>query len=252
MKIRKATGTAAVSLAALLTLGACGMGGGNGDNGGSTDDGAPGGTDSTSADGGSASGAGAIDAEISSWDPCEVLGDTYNAMTEALRAAKPDDELLSSPVGVGTPADHAMCSSDVIWAEDPDTRAGDADGLVDISLIPRASEEEASTRYAELVEGYRDLYEGNAAEKEISGWDEGLLFLGDYGVGDTFIAIVRDGSYLIRIGLETGSELVSGGSGTQADFTVEEARDYLIDVALPDVQSVVAARLEEAGVSSDE
>lgn len=249
MKIRKATGTAAASLAALLMLSSCG---GNGDDGGSPDNGVPGGTDSTSAEGGSDSGAAAINSEIRSWDPCEVLGDTYNAMTDALRAAQRDEELSSSPAGGGIPADHAMCSSDVVWAEDPNYESGNADGLVDISLVPKASEEEASARFAELVEGYRDLYEGNAAEKEISGWDEGLLFLGEFGVGDTFIVIVRDGSYLIRIGLETGSDLVAGGTGTQADFTVEEARDYLVDVALPDVQSVVTERLEAAGVSSGE
>ena len=38
----------------------------------------------------------------------------------------------------------------------------------------------------------------------------------------------------------------------QADFTIEEARDYLINEALPGVQSVVTSRLEEAGVSSGE
>jgi hypothetical protein len=248
MKIRNATGTAAVSLTALLMFGACGTGGDNGatpPGSGSSDAG-----ETTAAEGGSGDAA-AIDAAITGWDPCEVLGDSFNAMIESLNAASAN-ELLSKKTGGGVLPDHAMCSTDVTWAEDPDSRAGNADGLVDISLVPEGSEEDATTRFAELTDGYRDLYEGNAAEKEISGWDEGLLFLGDYGVGDTFIALVRDGSYLIRIGLETGSELVAGGTGTQADFTVEEARNYLIDTALPGVQSAVTARLEEEGVSTGE
>lgn len=243
MKIRKATGTAAVSVAALLLFGACGTGG---DDGGSAEPPA----EPTSADGAD-SGAAAIDTEISSWDPCEVLGDSFNAMIESLNSVE-TGELLSKKTGGGILPDHAMCSSDVTWAEDPDTRAGNADGLVDISLVPKPSEEEAATRFAELTDSYRELFGDAVAEKEITGWDEGVLFLGDYGVGDSFTALVRDGSYLIRIGLETGSELVAGGSGTQADFTIEEARDYLINEALPGVQSVVTSRLEEAGVSSGE
>ncbi|MFC3493312.1 hypothetical protein [Glycomyces rhizosphaerae] len=248
MKIRKATGTAAVSVAALLMFGACGTGG---------DDGAtpPGGNDAdgseTSADGGGDSGAAAIDTEISSWDPCEVLGDSYNELVESLNSVSAGD-LLSKPTGGGILPDHAMCSNTVVWAEDPEYASSNADGLVTLSLVPKPSEEEAATRYAELVTSSQELYGDTVAEIPIDGWDEGTLFLGDYGVGDAFTAIVRDGSYLIVVLLETGSQLVAGGDGTQADFTVDEARDHLLDVTLPGVQSAVAERLEEAGVSSGE
>ncbi|KPC67450.1 hypothetical protein ADL26_20760, partial [Thermoactinomyces vulgaris] len=69
MKIRKATGTAAVSLAALLVFGACGTGG---DGDGATPPGSGNSEGSTSAETGGDSAAAAIDAEISSWqDPCE-------------------------------------------------------------------------------------------------------------------------------------------------------------------------------------
>ncbi|THV34385.1 hypothetical protein [Glycomyces buryatensis] len=249
MKIRKATGTAAASLAALLLLGSCGMVGGDGE-GSSPDGGAPEEPQSTSGEGDS--GAAAIDAEISSWDPCEVLGDAYNDLTESLRAFEVSGEFLSSPAGVGTPDDHAMCSNKVIWSEETEDNVGLAEGFVDISLVPKPSEEEASERYAELEADARDLYGEDFAENEVTGWDEGILFLGDYGVRDAFKVLVRDGSYLIVITLETGSDLVSGGSGNQADFTVEEARDHLIDTTLPGVQSAVSERLEEAGVSSGE
>jgi hypothetical protein len=252
MKIRKATGTAAASLAALLMLGSCGMVGGNGDDGGSPDNGNAEGSESAPAGGGADSDAAAIYSEIAGWDPCEVLGDVYNDLTESLRAAEVSGEFLSSPVGVGIPDDHAMCSNRVIWSEETADNIGLAEGYVDISLVPKASEEEASTRYAELEADARDQYGEDFAEQEISGWDEGILFLGDYGVRDAFIVYVRDGSYLIAITLETGSDLVAGGSGNQADFTVEEARDYLVDEALPGVQGAVSQRLEEAGVSSGE
>jgi hypothetical protein len=248
MKIRKATGTAAVSLAALLMFGACGAGG---DDGGSPGNGNAEGTDSTSADGGGASGAAAVDSEIRSWDPCEVLGDSFNGLAESLNSVSVGD-FVSKPTGGGTPPDHAMCSTTVVWAQDPDSELGNADGLVTISLVPKPTEEDAAARYAELVTSSQELYGETGAERAIDGWDEGTLFLGNYGVGDAFTAIVRDGSYLIVVLLETGSELVAGGGGTQADFTVEEARDQLVDVTLPAVQSAVAERLEEAGVSSGE
>jgi hypothetical protein len=249
MKISKATGTAAVSLAALLMFGACG---GGGDDGGSPGNGNTEGSESASG-GGADSGAAAIDAEIRSWeDPCEVLGGVYNDLTESLRAASVSGDFLSSPVGMGTPDDHAMCSNRVIWSEETEDNVGLAEGYVDISLVPKPSEEEASARYVELDAEARELYGEDFAEQEVPGWDEGVLFLGDYGVRDAFVVIVRDGSYLITITLETGSDLVEGGTGNQADFTVEEARDYLINEALPGVQSAVSQRLEEAGVSSGE
>lgn len=245
MKIRKATGTAAVSVAALLMFGACGTGG---------DDGATPPSDNTegSESAPAESGAAAVYAEISTWDPCEVLGDVYNDLTESLRAASVSGEFLSSPVGVGTPPDHAMCSNKVIWSEETEDNVGLAEGFVDISVVPKASEEEATARYAELETDARDQYGEEFAEQEVTGWDEGILFLGDYGVRDAFKVFVRDGSNLYVITLETGSDLVAGGSGNQADFTIEEARDYLINEALPGMQSAVSERLEEAGVSSGE
>jgi hypothetical protein len=249
MKIRNATGTAAVSLAALLLFGACGSGGDDGatpPGSGNSDGG-----ETTAAEGGSDSGAAAIDTEISSWDPCEVLGDDFNELLQSLNSVSAD-ELQSKPEGGGILPDHAMCSTTVVWAEDPDYASGNADGLVTISLVPKPSEDEASTRYSELVTAAQEQYGDTGAEAPIDGWDEGTLFLGDYGVGDAFTAIVRDGSYLIVVLLETGSALVADDGGTKADFTVDDAKTQLVDVTLPGVQSTVAERLEEAGVSSGE
>ncbi|MEU6857677.1 hypothetical protein AB0B28_02185 [Glycomyces sp. NPDC046736] len=247
MKIRNATGAAAVSLASLLFLGACGSDGENPPPPGSSTD------DSSSTEGGADTDAAAVYSEMRSWDPCEVLGDTYSDLTETLRAFSIDEDYISSAPGGGTPPDHAMCSNLVEWSEETEDNPGLASGYLDISYVPKPNEEEASARFTELSDIARDLYgEGNYAEKEITGWDEGVLFLGNYGVGDAFKLYVRDGAYLIVITLETGSELVTGGPGNQADFTVDEARDYLLDVALPSIQSAVSERLEETGVSSSE
>ncbi|MEV3938314.1 hypothetical protein AB0K52_20350 [Glycomyces sp. NPDC049804] len=248
MKIRQATGTAAVSLTALLMLAACG---GNGDDGATPPgSGSTNGSETASADGGGDS---AVYDEIASWeDPCEVLGGVYSDLTESLRAASVGEEFVSGPIGVGNPTDAAKCSNQVVWSEETADNPGSARGYVDLWVLPKSSEEEASTRYAELEADAREQYGEEFAEQEVTGWDEGILFLGDYGVRDAFKVFVRDGSYLIAITLETGSYLVADSAGNKADYTVEEARDYLLDEALPGVQSVVNERLEAAGVSTGE
>jgi hypothetical protein len=250
MKIRKATGTAAVSLTALLMFAACG---GNGDDGatppgsGSND-----GSESASADGGADTGTAVYD-EIASWeDPCEVLGGVYSDLTESLRAFSVGEEFVSGAVGIGNPTDAAKCSNTVVWSEETADNIGSARGYVDLWVLPKHSEEDASARFAELEADAREQYGEDFAEQEVTGWDEGILFLGDYGVRDAFKVYVRDGSYLIAITLETGSYLVEETGGNKADYTVEEARDYLLNEALPGVQSVVNERLEAAGVSTGE
>jgi hypothetical protein len=244
MRTRSAARFVSAALSAVLLLTACGSGGA-GDGSGA--DPRPPVEPKTAGTNPSASLA------IIRWDPCEVLGDHFNALVEHLNYVKLESKLLSKKVNQGVPMRNAMCGSGrVLWAEDPRYSSGNADGMTTISLIPKDTPEEAAAEYAALLDEKGSLLGEGRAEKELTGdWDEGVLMLGE-GIGDTFYLLVRDGTYMIEILLETGSDLVKPTGGTNANFTVEQARDYLINEALPNVHSTVKDRLEADGVTLDE
>lgn len=187
-----------------------------------------------------------VETELKSWNPCEVFEKDFYDLVEALNYDEIRGEFTSSKAGIGVPTSHGMCAATVVWAEDPDYAGASDRGLVSISVVPESDAAMASERYDELVEQYREYFGEERAESDIDGWDAGILIVGD-GVGDTLYALVQNDSYLIEIGVESGDDLVNGGSGNVAPgFTISEARDYLFNEALPNIQSTILERLGEA------
>lgn len=243
MKTHKAVSTATAAFSAALLVSGCNTAGSDsGDTGG----------DSTSGWDDQVATGGGVEDELRSWDPCEVFEKDFYDLVEALNYDEIRGEFTSSKAGIGVPTSHGMCAATVVWAEDPDHAGASDRGLVSISVIPESDAATASERYDELVEQYREYFGEERAESDIDGWDAGILIVGD-GIGDTLYTLVRNDSYLIEIGVESGDDLINGGSGNVApDFTIPEARDYLFDEALPNVQSTITERLETSGVILDE
>ncbi|MFC4333831.1 hypothetical protein [Salininema proteolyticum] len=248
MTTKSVKSATAVALSAAFLLSACSDGDNPSDDGGSPSDGGN--------NGFGESGASSV---INEWEPCEVFDSNFNELVEHYEYDGLPDDRISAGYGEGTPSDLVECSANVMWEKDPNSKLDrlGIQGLTTVAVVASGSPEATSERFDELVNISRDLHERNSTfeDSEIQGdWDKGVLLHGDYGKGDTWAVYVLDGPYLIKVLLETGSNMSGGdgGSSEQSTFEVNEVRDYLVETSVPGMQETVDKGLQEAGVNIDE
>jgi hypothetical protein len=195
-------------------------------------------------------------ATIEGWVACEMFGDHVRELAEFLDYKKFDDELFSS--NGGNTAGVRICHGRAVFYEDPKSRAGDLDGVIDIGF-GRANmeghlyhEEKYKTptgRYDLTMQLMRDVYEhkgGSLAERTVDGpWDKATVLLGDTSTGTTLSAFIVDTKRDFMLQL-TLAGLDMDRHGDKLTWNLEKAAKHFREVTMVNSYQAMADRYDKA------